>query len=398
MKLIPLLAVVSLAIAGCGGGGGGDDVSQEDVLATINGVPLTRSDIDERLSQVPEANRSEFNDPNSLSVLIDREVRTRVLAQAAMDDGITETEEFKTTIESAKMSILADIYSRKLQDEAGRISEKDLREAYERDKHIYSTATETKARHILCSTEEGAREALEAVKGGMPFEQAVERYSIDNYTNKSGGDLGALTRDKVIPGLGIYPEFVDALVDIDEGGVGGPIHTRAGYHVVQVVGRKEGSAPSFEEVQGQIKRRMEKDRTESGLATIMERLWKEYNVTINSDAIKRYIGYPVTPEDFMRHLSEVTASGDKITLCTDMVRQFPENKYSQYALFYKGFVYSEELHNQQQADLAFRELLEKYPNSNYAPAARWMLQNMGGDHPPLRNVEDVLNRARESGS
>jgi parvulin-like peptidyl-prolyl isomerase len=401
-KGIGVAAVLALvvAIAGCGGGESGNtdaDISHDDALAVINGVPLEPSAIDARLSRMDRETRSQFSDPSTLSSLIDREVRMRVLAAAAEDEGYLDSEEYKNALESAKMLILADIYSRELRADAENISEEDLREAYERDKHMYSSDTATKASHILCATEVEAIQALEAVRGGMDFEQAVGRYSRDAYTKDKGGELGSLSRESVIPGLGAAPDFLDAIGEIAEGDVGGPIQTRAGYHIVQVTGRVMGRVPPFEEVRGTLRRRLEKERSESGLTTVMKRLWERYDVTINELAIKRYIGFPTTPDAYVRTLQEITSSGDKISLCTEMVKDFPDHKYAPYMLFTKGFVYSEELHNHVEAKNAFDELLRRYPDSDYAGAARWMIDNMEGDRSQLRNVEDAMNRAKSAG-
>jgi parvulin-like peptidyl-prolyl isomerase len=400
---IGFAAVLALlaALAGCGGGGESGEVaggaSSVDELAVIGGVPLNGADIDFRLSRMDAETRSQFNDPANLSALIDREVRMRVLAQAAEDDGYLDSEEYKIALENAKMMILADIYSRELAADAENISEQDLREAYDRDKHMYSSNTVMKARHILCATEADALEALEAVRGGMDFGQAVARYSRDSYTKSQGGDLGSLSSESIIPGLGAAPDFVEAVSSIADGEVGGPIQTRAGYHIVQVTDRVMGQVPAFEEIRGTLRRRLEKERSESGLSMAMERLWDRYDVTINELGIKRYIGFPTTPEAYVRTLREVTSSGDKITLCTEMVKEFPGHKYAPYMLFTKGFVYSEELHNYAEAHNAFEELLQRYPDSNYAGAARWMIDNMEGGPLQLRNVEDAVNRAKSAG-
>jgi peptidyl-prolyl cis-trans isomerase C len=391
--LIPVLA-------GCGSNGGSEEsqsVSNDDALAVIDGVPLKPSAIDARLSRMDAETRAQFDDPSALSMMIDREVRMRVLAAAAEDEGYKDMEDYRLALESASMLILAEIYSQRVKEEASRVSEEDLREAYERDKHLYSTNATTRARHIVCPTEQEAVAALEAIRGGMPFEQAVDRYSIDNLTKGRSGDLGSLTRESIIPGLGASPEFMDAIAGIEGGEVGGPIQTRAGFHIVQVLSRVEGDVPSLNQIRGTLMRRLEKERSETGLTEVMERLWDKYDVTINTTAIKNYIGFPTTPEGLVRTLGEVTSSGDKITLCREMVKEFPDNKYAPYMLFMEGFVFSEELHNHMEAERAFRELLQRYPNSDYAGAARWMIENMGGDHPQLRNAEDVVNRAKSAG-
>lgn len=394
VRILVLGAAIALVVLGCASE---EQAPESDVLAVIKGKPITTADMDVRLSGMAPEVAEEFSSPSMLSALVDREIKLRVWAEAARETGIAETEEFKTMIAIAERSILAELYSRYLDEEAANISEKELQEAYERDKHLYSVNSSTRVRHILCTREQDALVALEAIRGGMSFADAVIAYSKDAYTKGRAGDMGLLTSQSAVPGLGVAPEFVDALAGIKEGEVGGPIRSSIGYHIVKVESRTEGQVHPFSEVRGQIQRRLVKERTELGKSDILKRLWEKYDVTVNNTSIKRYIGYPTTPEEFMSHLREATSSGDKITLSKEMVRQFPDNKYAPYAQFTMGFVFSEELHNYAEAEMAFRELLEKYPDSNLAGAARWMIANMGGEHPPLRNVEDVMERARRAG-
>jgi len=393
-RWLPAAAIVLFALVGCSGS---EETGETEALAVINGRPLTAADLDARLSSMSPDARNEFDTPSMLSALVDREVKTRVWAEAAREAGLDKTDDFKRMLATAEESILAELYSRRLEEEARNITDADLREAYERDKHLYAAGNAVRARQIVCDTQEKALEALQAVRGGMPFEDAVRKYSVDRFTNSRGGDLGVLRRDSAIPGLGVDPDFFDAIEAVEVGGFAGPIQTRMGYHVVEVLGKVPGEVRPFEEVKGQIRRKLTKERTETGREDMLRRLWKKYNVTINETAIKRYIGYPVTPEEFMRTIKEVTSSGDKITLSRDFVAQFPESKYAPYAQFLTGFVFSEELHNYVEAASAFEELLERYPDSKYAAAARWMLKNMAGEHPPLHSVEDVVRIASEAG-
>jgi len=367
-----------------------------DVLAVINGKPLTTADIEARLSGMTEEARKEFDSPAMMSALIDREVKMRVWAEAARERGLDKTDEFKRIMEGVETTVLAELYSRYEEKLAEEVSEEQIREAYEREKHLYTSGGAVKVRQIVCSTREKALKALDAVKGGMPFEDAVRKFSEDPYTKDKGGDLGLVREDTAIPGLGVDPDFYNALRGMKKGDVGGPIQTRMGYHVVLVDGVIPGKVRPFEEVKGQVKRKLVKERKETGREENLKHLWDKYHVEVNNDAIKKYIGYPMTPEDFIRTLGEVTSSGDKINLCKDMLAQFPHHKYAPYVQFLMGFVYSEELHNYVDAAEAFKQLLEQYPNSKFAAAAQWMLDNMDKPHPPLRNVEDVLEIAKKA--
>lgn len=392
--------VLALAVFGCGEKEAPeyDESEYEGALAVIDGEPLMPAVIESRLENMAPEIKKDFENPSMLSAFIDREIDMRVWARAGEDAGIEESQEYKTLIGNARTTILAELYNRGVRAKASALSERDLREAYERDKHLYTRPGDVEARHILCETEEAAREALEAVEGGMQFEEAVEKYSIDRYTSDKGGDLGRLTRESPIPGIGVSPEFYESISSIEAGEVGGPIRTARGFHVVQVLGKRSDEVRPFSEVKGQIERRLTRDLSERGEVEELKVLWDKYDVKVNEIAIKRYVGYPVTPEEFIREIREATSPADKITLCDNMTSQFPENKYAPYAQFVRGFTYSEELRNYVEALKSFEWIIEKHPDSKLVPAARWMIENMQKEHPPLRNVEHVVEIAEGAGN
>ena len=392
--------VLALAVFGCGEKEAPeyDESEYEGALAIIDGEPLMPGVIESRLENMAPEIKKDFENPSMLSSFIDREINMRVWARAGEDAGIEETQEYKTLIGNARTTILAELYNRGVRAKASALSERDLREAYERDKHLYTRPGYVEARHILCKTEEAAREALEAVEGGMPFEEAVERYSIDGYTSDSGGDLGRLTRESPVPGIGVSPEFYESISSIEAGEVGGPIRTAGGFHVVQVLGKRSDEVRPFSEIKGQIERRLTRDLSDRGEVEELKVLWDRYDVKVNEIAIKRYVGYPVTPEEFISQIREATSPADKITLCDNMASQFPDNKYAPYAQFVRGFTYSEELRNYVEALKSFEWIIEKHPNSKLVPAARWMIENMQKEHPPLRNVEHVVEIAEGAGN
>ena len=47
-----------------------------------------------------------------------------------------------------------------------------------------------------------------------------------------------------------------------------------------------------------------------------------------------------------------------------------------------GFIHSEELKDYDAAERVFRELLQKYPNSELATSAQWMVEHMRTDEVP----------------
>ncbi|MCI0452469.1 MAG: tetratricopeptide repeat protein, partial [Candidatus Latescibacteria bacterium] len=71
--------------------------------------------------------------------------------------------------------------------------------------------------------------------------------------------------------------------------------------------------------------------------------------------------------------------------------------YAPQAMFMIGFVYAEELKDYLTADRTFNQLIEKYPESEMAQTARWMLDNLEKPLPKFEDLDD-LNRQIEEKS
>jgi hypothetical protein len=384
------LVILALAAAGCGGQ---KKEYGDDVLAVINGHPVTVADVQSRLDALPEEAKKDMNNPSMLSAFINGEINERVWAEAAREAGYDQSEEFKRRLALAEDAILAQMYSEHMKEKLAQPTEEEIDQAYELEKDKNGDP-EVHARQIFCATEEKAKMAMDAVNGGMSFEEAVARFSEDSNTRDKGGDMGTLSRSSAIPGFGIMPDLFDAIAKLNPGQIGGPIHTRSGYHIVQLLSKSGAGRMTAGATRAQIEKRLKKERAESGVSGLQSELWNKLHVQVFDNAIKTYIGYPITPEQFVRQIQECTTSGDKVQLCRQMLAQFPNDKYAPWAQFTLGFVYSEELHNYALAEEEFRGLLKRYPDSSWAEPARWMIENMKGEHPPLKDPDDVKARAK----
>ena len=102
--------------------------------------------------------------------------------------------------------------------------------------------TQTKARHILIqpdelTTPEDALRRLQQLKirieGGDDFAELARAHSVDPMSAAQGGDLGWVN-----PG-DLVPEFQRVMDSLEPGATSEPFRTQFGYHVVQVLDRRE---------------------------------------------------------------------------------------------------------------------------------------------------------------
>ncbi|MGD8316775.1 MAG: peptidylprolyl isomerase [Myxococcales bacterium] len=129
-------------------------------------------------------------------------------------------------------------------------NEQRLSAEYESNKHRYTNLEkQVHARHILikagsyatpeqkAEAKKQAEELRARAAAGEDFAALARKYSGDVITAKNGGDIGFLSK-------GTMPEaFDDALFSMKVGDISDVVETPYGYHVIEVLGVREGDVP-----------------------------------------------------------------------------------------------------------------------------------------------------------
>ncbi len=139
--------------------------------------------------------------------------------------------------------------------ESIRPSEEELLSYYEDVKDSYERDQERNPRHILITTAERsddearalAEELTERARSGADsFEELAAEYSDDTLSAEAGGDLGWVT-----PGQFVEP-VEEAVFDMQEGEIRGPVKSEFGYHVLRLDGIRGGGAPSLDDIRDEL--------------------------------------------------------------------------------------------------------------------------------------------------
>ncbi len=122
----------------------------------------------------------------------------------------------------------------------------------------------------------------DSIQSGVSFEILAKRYSDDKGTSQKGGELPFFGTGRMIP------EFEKAAFSLKEvGDVSRPIKTAYGYHIIKLIDTKP--LASFEELKPTIKNKVSKDiRAQRGKQMVISRLKKEYNLTVNKEALQPF--------------------------------------------------------------------------------------------------------------
>lgn len=100
----------------------------------------------------------------------------------------------------------------------------------------------THVRHILikkvadateAESENKAKSVYQRVKAGQDFSKLAKAYSADSVSGAKGGDLGWISPGETVP------PFEDAMNKLKPGQISKPVKTGFGWHIIQVLGRKQ---------------------------------------------------------------------------------------------------------------------------------------------------------------
>jgi parvulin-like peptidyl-prolyl isomerase len=265
-KLITSLVVVS-------------SVAIAKTLITVNGTPITQQEVDTelmtatqgRFNQVPAEKRQEFR-----KQVLEQLVAKELVYGDAIKTGILKSKEFKSEYikvqKRIKKELAIQVWQKKELDKI-KISNKALKDYYNKNKDEFDKKESVHARHILVKTKKEAKKIILSLKGLKDFK--LKAKFIEEAKAKStgpsgpkGGDLGYFVRGQMVP------EFNDKVFSMKVGTISAPVKTQFGFHIIYLEDKKAKKTSSFKEVKSLIAQRLKIEKIKSVMLDIMEKLKK----------------------------------------------------------------------------------------------------------------------------
>ena len=240
---LTLIALLAVGIAACGKRGGNTDDSQ--VLATVNGSPITNADL-RAFVRMQAQGQEPVLTPVQRASLIKALVKMQSVAQAArkagMDKDPVTQAEMQLNNDDILVQALLENYAKSHQP-----SEADLKAAYDA-KVKAMDPNQYKARHILVKDPAQAQDIINQLNKGANFAALAKKYSQDPGSAQNGGELGDW-----FSGSTMVPEFAHALAGLKKGEyTKQPVQTQYGWHVIQLEDLRPNQVPSFEQMHDQL--------------------------------------------------------------------------------------------------------------------------------------------------
>ena len=190
------------------------------------------------------------------------------------------------------------------------VPQADIDRAYNDSIEQYSTPDQVRASHILLKSE-GADEAVKAkaadlvkqARAGADFAELAKKYSQDEASAKSGGDLDYFGRGRMVP------EFDTAVFAMEPGQISDPVKTQYGYHIIKLIDKKAGAVRTLAEVRPQLNDQLASARAQAQADELAQTLQKEVTKAADLDTVAKARGLQVQESGFFARDEPVLAVG-----------------------------------------------------------------------------------------
>ncbi|HKC57064.1 MAG TPA: peptidyl-prolyl cis-trans isomerase [Vicinamibacterales bacterium] len=257
------------------------------------------------MSQNPPMNKGDFEDNLRRSMMIDK-LRSAVTGWLAVTDADVERE-YRNRNEKIKLQVVA-ITADKFRDKVTvtdadinsyytahqaeyrkgeqrkiryllidrdqlrsrtTVTPQDIESYYSSNVQQFQTPEQVRASHILLKTEgkdeaavrTQAEDVLKQAKApGADFAALAKKYSEDDGSKATGGDLDYFPKGRMVP------EFEQAAFAMQPGQISDLVKSQFGFHIIKVVDKKAAATRTLDEVRTQIQQTLQAQRVEQQIA------------------------------------------------------------------------------------------------------------------------------------
>ena len=249
---LPLLATLAL-VAGCDKlpSTGQTDattpaataaVVEGDVIATVNGTPLTQTVLDVYSAQ--RASQGANQEAGDQEAVLNELISLELMRQESVSKGLNTLPMVVAALNQQERTALAGAAIKDFMN-SNPVSDEAAQKLY--DEQIGKPGKEFNARHILVETEDDARAVITQLDGGADFSELAKEKSTGP-SGSSGGKLGWFGAGQMVA------PFSEAAAKLEKGEyTKEPVQTQFGWHVIILDDTRESTPPPFDDVKDRLK-------------------------------------------------------------------------------------------------------------------------------------------------
>ena len=242
---------------------------QEDVLAIVNGEPITEGDLKYSLSISHRREDLSSAGPLNLSHFIQKLIDDRLIIQEARRMGAEDYPEIQQALQAY---ILRESVVRLHDEEIVRkvtVTEEDIKSYYKKNHERISLGI------IEVGTEENGHEIVEQLKKGADFKELARKYST-HPSQKDGGEV-------ILRRSSLTPPIEKTVSNLKPGESSDVLKIKDKYYIIKFIGSEEAPDSAFESVRGSIERTIRKQKEKERSDEYLKYLREQGTIHINNE-------------------------------------------------------------------------------------------------------------------
>lgn len=250
----------------------------QDRVAYVDGFPITRIELDDRISRSP----AQYETFASKQQLLDTMIDNRLLYQAALAANVTADPAFQAGINDARNRAMFQSWYEQAVTGRAQPTDKEVKAAYNRDlKTRYTTPEKVRAYQIRVATRAEADSLRNLLLGDTALTWDTIAKTNSLAPDKSqGGDMGLFAR-------GVQPKPIeDAAFRLKVGEVSKPVAIEDNWVLLKVTDRQAKTVRKFDEVKSQIAADMRQQNVQRLYDQVVEELKQAADIARDSMAME----------------------------------------------------------------------------------------------------------------
>lgn len=240
----------------------------KEVVATVNGKPITRQDVLDSASDLPPQYLAQID--QLFPQLLNRLIGIQLVLAKGKEEGLADDAQVKKFVEQAEAEAISRAHIQKVIE--AKVNDEAIQKVYDEDLKEHPPQIEIRASHILVKTEDEAKDIIKQLEGGADFATIAKEKSIDKGSGQNGGDLSWFTKDTMVK------EFSDAAFAMQRGDVSKvPVKSQFGWHVIKITDSRMQAPVPLEQRKDDIRKALSQEAVHQEVESLIKGAKVEYS-------------------------------------------------------------------------------------------------------------------------
>lgn len=202
--------------------------AENRVLATVNGVQITESELNPLIEEFRQRSQKTVVKPDEKNQILKGMIRRTLILQQKEAADLRKEKKIVTQVKNYENGLVVAAFLERHVGQQLTVTEEEIKEYYQKNLQKFSSSPKVKARHILLRDRKEAEKVLAKLKKGEDFSQLAKEHSIDLPMALEGGPMGTIEKGRSLP------ELEKVLFVLKVGEISDIVETRYGFHILTV--------------------------------------------------------------------------------------------------------------------------------------------------------------------